>query len=152
MAQAMRAVLLGADPPVDVSRRALGMLARLREEWGSRVDETSMVLEGGEVLWTFIGEAVNRSLVAALHRLGVDARADSLAVRCHQPITVSRVRDAGVLLGGSDPPAPAVDQRLLDGLKFSVALPVEVARAELQARAGDAEGAAEVGNAKARVL
>lgn len=144
LAQAMRAVLLGEEPPVELSRRAVGMLARLREEWRSRVDESAMVLEGGEVLWTFAGEAVNRSLVAALDRMGAEARGDSLAVRCDQPITVAQVRDAGVLLGGSDTPAPAVDRRLLDGLKFSVALPEEMAREELQVRAGDAEGAADV--------
>lgn len=150
MAQAMRTGLLGRDPPVELSRRAVGMLARLREEWGPRVDEAGMVLEGGEVLWTFAGEAVNRSLVAALNRIGVDARGDSLAVRCDRPTVVAQVRDAGVLLAGVDPPMPAVDQRLLDGLKFSVALPVEVAREELQVRSGDSAGAVQA--ARGRVV
>lgn len=148
LARAMRAVLLGQDPPVELSRRATGMLGRLREEQAARVDEAGVVLQCGEVLWTFAGDAVNRSLVAALGRMGVDARADSLSVRCDCPITVSQLRDAGVLLGGSDPPAPGVDQRLLDGLKFSVSLPVEMAREELQVRAGDAEGAATVASGR----
>ncbi len=141
LAQGMRAVLLGEDPPVTLSRRAVGMLARLRQEWSGRVAEGAVVLEAGETLWTFAGDAANRSLAAALDRLGIDARADSLAVRCEVPITVGQVRDAGMLLGGDDPPEPRVDARLQEGLKFSAALPEEMARRELQARAGDVEGA-----------
>ena len=73
-----------------------------------------------------------------------------MAVRCDRPTVVAQVRDAGVLLGGSDPPMTAVDQRLLDGLKFSVALPVEVAREELQVRSGDSAGAVQA--ARGRVV
>ena len=152
LAQGMRAVLLGEDPPVDLSRRAVGMLARIREEWSGRVDEKAVVLEGGETLWSFAGAAANRSLVAALDRLGVAARADSLSVRCDVPIAIGQVRDAGALLRGADPPAPAVDSRLLEGLKFSTALPEELARGELQARAGDSEGAFDVGRNRVVVL
>ncbi len=140
LAQGMRAVLLGEDPPVKLSRRAVGMLARLREEWSVRVAEGAIVLEASETLWTFAGDAANRSLAAAFDRMGVDARGDSLSVRCQVPIAVGQVRDAGVLLGGVDPPVPPVDSRLLEGLKFSAALPEVLAREELQVRAGDPEG------------
>lgn len=128
------------------------MLARLRGEWSGRVAEGAVVLEAGETLWTFAGDAANRSLAAAFDRLGVEAHGDSLAVRCEVPVTVGQVRDAGVLLQGEDPPLPAFDARLLDGLKFSAALPEEIARQELRVRVGDQGGAAQVarGTTKAR--
>lgn len=65
----MREVLLGADPPVKLTRRAIDRLAQVRE------DESSLVHPGGSVIlrghrgddlrwWTWAGFRANATLAA----------------------------------------------------------------------------------------
>lgn len=141
LSQAVREVLLGADPPVAMSRRAVSALERIRVEQGRRVDPSSLVLEHGSptVLWSFAGTAANRTLAAALRRAGVEATGDADTVRAEN-LTVDQLRR----LDGDDI-AQAVPESVtadaVDGLKFSVALPQPLAIRTLAERGTDVPGA-----------
>ncbi len=138
LAQSIRAVLLGDDPDVSLSRRAIAQLAALREERALSVDPSALALsitQDSTRLWTFAGDRANRSLAATLAAVDRSATADALG------ITGAFDRDdlaaAKDLLAGPQPPAVPIRPELLDGLKFSAALPPALAAATLQGRIAD---------------
>ena len=140
MCRAQREVLLGEDPPVTLSRRARSRLATLREEEASLVDPEGLVLEerdGRSVLWTWAGLRANETLVAALG--DTEATADNAYVEFPHGLTVPALRDAQV-----EEALPYVGQDAVDGLKFSAALPHELAVATLAERHVDRRGAADI--------
>jgi ATP-dependent Lhr-like helicase len=139
----MRDVLLGIDPPgVRQSRRASDGLVALRQHHSGHVTDGGTVLRrsgSGDVhWWTWAGSATNRTLQATLGDL-VDPRqriGDEVLRLRHG----ADLRDASASLArvdGSAVAAPAVDERPVAGLKFSAALPVELARATVGERLGD---------------
>src|SRR5690606_34047543 len=76
LSRAQRAVLLGADPDVTLSRRARTRLDAARAEASSTVDDAGLVLEhedGGSILWTWAGVQANETLIAALGDTGAVA-------------------------------------------------------------------------------
>ncbi|WP_261560726.1 helicase-related protein, partial [Frankia tisae] len=84
LARAMREVLLGADPPVPLTRRATGRLAVVRE------DHLDVVHPGGTMIvrtddltdvrwWTWAGERANRTLTASLGDLADPLQAPTAA-------------------------------------------------------------------------
>lgn len=136
LSRAQRDVLLGATPEVDVSRRADRRLGMLREEMRLTVDGRGLVrLDRGESseLWTWAGWRANETLIAAL---GVDATADNACIHLDELVTAPRIRDADV-----DTAIPVVSPQALAGLKFSAALPPDLAAATLAERAVDRVGA-----------
>ena len=136
LSRAQRDVLLGATPEVDVSRRADRRLGMLREEMRLTVDGRGLVrLDQGESseLWTWAGWRANETLIAAL---GVDATADNACIHLDELVTAPRIRDADV-----DTAIPVVSPQALAGLKFSAALPPELAAATLADRIVDRAGA-----------
>lgn len=152
MAGSVRAVLLGADPDVPLSRRGHAALARLRDERAGTVrPEGTVVLrdETGSRWWTYAGSAVNASLAAALSAAGLDAAPDAFAV------TVSG-EDSGrgftAAARGHLGAVPQVTPEVLEGLKFSAALPLEVATEVLARRMTDEAGAELVCDAPVRVV
>ena len=69
LARAMRDVLLGADLPVSLTRRASGVLAGLRSDAVGRVHPDGTVISRGEDdlrWWTWAGYRVNATLKATL--------------------------------------------------------------------------------------
>lgn len=146
LAGAMRDVLLGVDPPVELSRRAASLLAELRSGEESAVSEGGLVLHRRaplDELWTWAGTRANTSIVAALAEQGVPARADAYSVRA-ESLDVDRLRLAAQLLGDVDPPAPTIEQKAMEGLKFSSALPEHLAVATIAERTTDPLRAAAV--------
>ncbi|WP_198348256.1 helicase-related protein [Plantactinospora sp. KBS50] len=146
LTRAMREVLLGADPPVKLTRRAIDRLAQVRE------DESSLVRPGGSVIlrdhrgddlrwWTWAGFRANATLAATLTEV-VDPiqRFDDRHVRLRENITPSEWR---ALIADADERLclPEVNKKALDGLKFSQALPERLAMATLAARLADLDGA-----------
>ncbi|GID29523.1 DEAD/DEAH box helicase [Paractinoplanes brasiliensis] len=146
LSRAMREVLLGADPPVKLTRRAIDRLAQVRE------DESSLVHPGGSVIlrdhrgddlrwWTWAGFRANATLAATLTE-AVDPiqRFDDRHIRLRENVTPAEWRaliaDAGQRLC-----LPEVSKKALDGLKFSQALPERLALATLAARLADLDGA-----------
>ena len=147
LARSMREVLLGADPPVTLTRRAIGVLAGLRSDAIGRVRSGGTVISGsGDDLrwWTWAGYRANATLKATLGGLADEGqRADDLSIRLRgdlRPQTwheaVSELKDRLCL--------PEVDDKALAGLKFSEALPRRLAEATLATRLADLERAGAV--------
>lgn len=144
--RAMRDVLLGADPPVVLTRRASGILAGLRSDGIGRVSSSGTVVTGSDGdlrWWTWAGYQVNATLKATLGEVADPAaRVSDLFIRLRgdlRPSTWPAVRslDRRLVL-------PEVDEKALTGLKFSEALPQHLAVATLARRLADLEDAASV--------
>jgi ATP-dependent helicase Lhr and Lhr-like helicase len=156
LTRSMRDVLLGTDPPVKLTRRAVDRLAQERQ------DKLSLVHPGGTVIvresnadvrwWTWAGFRANATLAATLSDL-VDPmhRFDDNQIRLREDLTPAISRD-GIADAAERLCLPDVNERALVGLKFSVALPERLAMATLAARLADLEGAASVLNEPTRFL
>ncbi|ROO51611.1 ATP-dependent Lhr-like helicase [Micromonospora sp. Llam0] len=141
LTRAMRDVLLGTDPPVRLTRRAVDRLHRVRDE------RSSLVHPGGNVIlrdrsgdlrwWTWAGYRANATLAATLSEV-VDPvqRFDDCQIRLRADLTPadwrSLIADATERIC-----LPDVDEKALAGLKFSAALPARLAMATLAARLAD---------------
>jgi ATP-dependent Lhr-like helicase len=148
LTRAMRDVLLGADPPVRLTRRAVDRLAQERDE------RSTLVHPGGSVIlrdrrgdlrwWTWAGFRANATLTATLSEV-VDPmqRFDDVQIRLREDLTPATWRE---LVADAEQRLclPDVDPKALDGLKFSSALPERLATATLAARLADFVGAATV--------
>lgn len=143
----MRDVLLGADPVgVTLSRRATGVLDDLRTHHAGDVDTDRTVLrsspDGDLHWWTWAGTAANRTLAASLPDLVDPAqRFGDRVLRLHHG---TDARDASRRLAAAAEVAlvtPAVNDHAVRGLKFSAALPIELARQTVAERLVDREGA-----------
>ena len=144
--QAKREVLLGAVPDVELSKRVPGAVDRLREERAAEVDDDGLVLRprgaGGTRLWTWAGLKANATLFAGL---GLNASGvENESVLLPEGITGDDVKAAN-----SDA-VPRVDEEAISGLKFSVALPLDLAVRTLGERLADPRGAVET--ARARIV
>lgn len=140
MVRARRDVLLGADPPVSLSQRAVSRLAEVRALRGDQVADDGLVLARGEkssALWSFGGLKAHATLLAALPaEVAVTATADNETIR-FGPGVGDHVLD-GVDV---DSVLPAIAPQAVEGLKFSAALPRELAMATLAERFVDRTGA-----------
>ena len=144
--QAKREVLLGAVPDVELSKRVPAAMERLREERATEVKDNYLVLHprgtGGTRLWTWAGLKANATLLAGL---GLDASGvENESVLLPEDITGDDVKSAD-----SDA-VPRVDEEAISGLKFSVALPSDLAFKTLGERLADPRGAGET--ARARIV
>ncbi|MBX6382359.1 MAG: DEAD/DEAH box helicase [Microbispora sp.] len=144
LSRAMRDVVLGADPPVKLTRRAVSGLARIREDHRDLVhpDGTVIVRRDGDLLWwTWAGYRANATLKATLGPLADQTqRVDDQHVRLRNDLTGTGRRKN--LAGKLSP--PEVDERALNGLKFSALLPRDLAVETLAARLADYPAAAAV--------
>ncbi|GAA0398732.1 DEAD/DEAH box helicase [Micromonospora gifhornensis] len=148
LTRAVREVLLGADPPVRLTRRAIERLAREREEKLHLVHPGGTLIvreKGGDLRWwTWAGIRANATLTATLGDV-VDPmeRFDDHSIRLRDNVTSAEWRqktaDASVRLC-----LPEVSEKALDGLKFSAALPKQLAAATLSARLADPKAAVSV--------
>jgi ATP-dependent Lhr-like helicase len=147
LSRAMRDVLLGTDPEhAQMSRRATAALAEIRQHRSNHVVEHGTVLHresDREVRWwTWAGAAANRTLHASLGDLVDPAqRIGDESVRLRQG---TDLHDAARHLSNIGPEilaAPSIDERALAGLKFSSALPGELARSTVAERVGDIDTA-----------
>lgn len=149
LSRAMRDVLLGADPPVTMTRRAVTRLAREREERSSLVHPGGNVVVRGQQdgdlrWWTWAGFRANATLAATLAEVVDPAqRFDDSQIRLRKDLTrdewLGLVADAAQRLC-----LPEVNQKALDGLTFSDALSERLAMATLASRLADPSSAAVV--------
>ncbi|GAA1254461.1 DEAD/DEAH box helicase [Streptomyces javensis] len=144
--RAARDVLLGATPPVTLTRRAEGALAQARETSTDLVHPSGTVItRGGRDTnvrwWTWAGYRANATLAATLTSVADPLQRPTDAyVRLREDITPQDWNEAAAE-GAEHLCLPAVDPRALSGLKFSVALPKRLAEATLAARLADLDGA-----------
>ena len=148
--QAMRAVLTGEATPKYLSRRASSQLDQVRSGamMAAANDRTMLMRLGSRwKWWTFGGSKANASITPALSsRLHCGVESDSLAISLDADVTAEAVlsgiddlrQAAGELL------RPEIDDRALEGLKFSECVPRDMAAACLQVRLRDDEAAQRV--------
>ncbi|GAA1843307.1 DEAD/DEAH box helicase [Asanoa iriomotensis] len=145
--RAMRDVLLGADPPVRLTQRAVDRLAAERDARAAAVHPGSaVILRRDDDLrwWTWAGYRANVTLAATLSEV-VDPmqRCDDESIRLRADLTPDEWRrltaDAADRLC-----LPEVSARAVAGLKFGAALPPRLAEATLAARLADFDGAAAI--------
>ncbi|GAA3754345.1 DEAD/DEAH box helicase [Microbacterium kribbense] len=143
MVRARRDVLLGVDPPVTMSQRAVTRLAEVRAVRRHQVAREALILDRGErssVLWAFGGLKAHETLLAALpSEISENASADNETIRFALEVSDSvfdGVEVEGIL--------PTVAPQAVDGLKFSAALPEALAIATLAERLVDENGAVAV--------
>jgi len=147
LARSMRDVLLGADPPVVLTRRASGVLAGLRSDGIGRVQPSSTVIGGADDdlrWWTWAGYRVNATLKATLSGIADPSqRVSDAFIRLRSDLRAatwpSVVRELGDRLC-----LPEIDDKALAGLKFSDALPRHLAVTTLATRLADLDHAAAV--------
>jgi len=147
LARAMREVLLGADPPVALTRRAQRALAEWRAEQAPELAHpggTLVTRVGTDVRWwTWAGYRANATLAATLPSIADPVqRATDLSVRLRTDLTAAAWRDARAgAAEGELLVLPDVDRRAVHGLKFAAVLPERLAVATVAARLADFEGA-----------
>jgi ATP-dependent helicase Lhr and Lhr-like helicase len=144
--RAMRDVLLGADPPVVLTRRGAGVLAGLRSDAIGRVHSSGTVVAGSDGdlrWWTWAGYRVNATLKATLGEAADSSqRVGDLLIRLRGDLRASTWPEVRAL--SDHLVLPDVDEKALTGLKFSEALPKHLAVATLATRLADLEHAADV--------
>lgn len=140
MVRARRDVLLGANPPVTLSQRAVARLAEVRALRGDQVAPDGLVLtraEESSVLWAFGGLKAHATLLAALRReVSEDASIDNEVIRFECIVGDDLLASVNI-----DAVLPDVAPNAVDGLKFSAALPERLAVATLAERFVDRDGA-----------
>lgn len=133
MTQARREVLLGQTPDVDLSKRFPQALERVREDHAEEVSTRGLVVwpqTEGQRVWTWAGLKANATLLAGmgLDAMGVENDYVDFPIDAEPAdVDVSAVPNPG-------PDAVA-------GLKFSAALPPDLATRTLGERLADPAGA-----------
>jgi ATP-dependent helicase Lhr and Lhr-like helicase len=147
LARAMRDVLLGATPPVALTRRATGVLAGLRSDAIGRARPGGTVISGSDDdlrWWTWAGYRANATLKATLGGLADESqRVDDLSIRLRADLRPHTWSEAARELR-ERVCLPEIDDKALSGLKFSDALPRPLAVATLASRVADLDHAAAV--------
>lgn len=147
LARATRDVLLGEDPPVALTERARHALADVRDDGLDTAHPGGTVITraGQDVRWwTWAGFRANATLAATLSGL-VDERQrfDDASIRLRADLTREIWREA-TADAVERLCLPDVDERALEGLKFSAALPQRLAEATLAQRMADLDAATAV--------
>ncbi|MDG9685957.1 DEAD/DEAH box helicase [Streptomyces sp. DH18] len=143
--RAQRDVLMGTDPPVQLTRRAESRLAEAREKCLEGVHPGGTLItrrgDGDVRWWTWAGQRANATLAASLSAVTLPGRRVSDQwIRLRDEVTPEEWQrsftDAADRLC-----LPEVDERAVKGLKFADALPSRLAQATLAARLTDETGA-----------
>lgn len=135
LARAHHDVLAGHDPKVGLSRRASGGLAELRAKYNfveqSEGFHTYLVRQEPDppTWWTFAGSAANSALASGLPDLADPANTvGGLRLRLRQSVSLGQLRAALDARRAQLVTAEAdVDEQAVGALKFSAAIPRELA-------------------------
>ena len=144
LARAVRDVLLGTDPPVKLTRRAVDALTHARDRHADHVhpDGTVITRSNGELRWwTWAGTRANLTLRATLSGI-VDPGQQVRDTHLRLSGDVDRTRWRAIRTAAAERIVlPEVDDKALHGLKFTAALPRHLAERTLAARLADVAGA-----------
>jgi ATP-dependent Lhr-like helicase len=148
LSRAMRDVVLGAEPPVALTRRATDQLAEIRDQHlpAAHPGGTTVTrLTTGDVhWWTWAGFRTNATLTSTLAGLTDPLQEHTdLYLRLRQDLTPAQWR-AGIADASDRLCLPEVDEKALSGLKFNTALPPRLALATLATRLADLPAALDV--------
>lgn len=140
LCQAERQVLLGADPPVLLSKRAVAALAEVRDAHRDHVRPEANVIERGSDTWwwTWAGARANATLIATLDGV-VDPlqRVDNRRIRLHADLPPGAMLEAESEAARQGLAAPVPSKAALEGLKFADLLTSSDARAVVSSRMTD---------------
>lgn len=145
LSRAIRDVLLGTDPPVRLTRRATAALSEAREMAPDLVHPSGTVISRGSSgdvrWWTWAGLRANATLIATLGDVADNTqRIEDFFIRLRDDITPEMWK-ASLADVENRLCLPSVDDKAVDGLKFSAALPRHLAEATLAQRFADFDGA-----------
>ncbi|MGH3312477.1 MAG: DEAD/DEAH box helicase [Streptomyces sp.] len=144
LTRAVRQVLLGTDPPVNLTKRAVVSLADARDHLKESVRPGGTLLTRGSGhtrWWTWAGHRANATLAASLGSVAVPAqRINGCWIRMREDVETRAWKQA-VADAAGQLCLPEVDAQAVKGLKFAEALPPRLAEATLAARFSDVEGA-----------
>ncbi|GAA3240209.1 DEAD/DEAH box helicase [Streptomyces lavendulae] len=145
LTRAARDVLLGEDPPVHLTKRAVARLIQARETHVHTVHPGGTLItrlaDGDVRWWTWAGHRANATLAASLPAaVTPQRRFAGHWIRLRDDLSPALWQSA-VADTASGLCLPDVDGRAVRGLKFSEALPVRLAEATLAERTADAAGA-----------
>ncbi|MGX7669823.1 DEAD/DEAH box helicase [Plantactinospora sp. DSM 117369] len=148
LSRAMRDVVLGAEPPVTLTRRATDQLAELREQYLPAAHPGGTVItrpaNGDVYWWTWAGFRTNATLTSTLAGLTDPMQEHTdLYLRLRRDLTPAQWR-SGTADAADRLCLPEVDEKALTGLKFNSALPQRLALATLATRLADLPAALEV--------
>ena len=146
LCQAMARVLANPGSCEGLSKRAAAQLAVVAGEVNWLEPGCTWLVQtpdGGLAWWTFAGLNANAALAEGLRRRGVaTGRTDNLRIVCASDVRQGQVMEAvhEMRATGTEGLRPPVSDKAIDGLKFSVCLPPELARYELELRLTDTVG------------
>ncbi|MEU4270807.1 DEAD/DEAH box helicase [Streptomyces sp. NPDC026092] len=145
LTRAVREVLLGADPPVSLTKRAVASLADARDTFMETVHPGGTLIvrgSGGYARWwTWAGHRANATLAASLGEVAAPAqRINDCWVRLREDVNPQIWKQALADASGQLC-LPEVDTRAVKGLKFGEALPARLAESTLAIRFSDLTGA-----------
>ncbi|WP_137992468.1 DEAD/DEAH box helicase [Streptomyces vilmorinianum] len=145
LTRAVREVLLGTDPPVSLTRRAVASLADARDHFMEAVHPGGTLIvrgNGGYARWwTWAGHRANATLAASLGAVAAPAqRINDCWVRLREDVNPQIWKQALADASGQLC-LPEVDTRAVKGLKFGEALPARLAESTLAIRFSDLAGA-----------
>jgi ATP-dependent Lhr-like helicase len=144
LVRAEREVLLGIDPDVAISERAIKALEEVRGNHDVEVSADGFVVlrEGDGVhWWTWAGARANATLIAGLPGIAEDAqRPDNFRIRLRSIEAAENLLAALNELNWDDV-LPSVSPAATAGLKFSEVLPPDLAVKTIAERLADHDGA-----------
>lgn len=139
LCQAIARVLSSEGPDPFCSRRALERLAQIRSDYSWLEAEMTTLLtepDGRQRWWTFAGLNANAALAEEFRRKGFPVRrVDNLCISFEAPIDPGAIEELKHV--PRDTLRSPVNERALEGLKFSNCLPDDLARKELTLRLTD---------------
>lgn len=156
LTRAMRDVLLGSDPEITLTKRAVSALAEARARHLEYVHPGGTLItrrrEGDVRWWTWAGHRTNATLASTLSSVTAPGqRVTDQWIRLREDVTVPQWR-AAATEGLGTLCLPEVSERAVRGLKFAEALPPRLAQATLAARLADEDGARTVLGEAARFV
>lgn len=156
LTRAVREVLLGTDPDVNLTKRAVASLADARDHFMEAVHPGRTLITRGRTgysrWWTWAGHRANATLAASLGTVTSPAqRINDCWIRVREDID-PQVWKQAVADASGQLCLPEVDAYAVKGLKFSEALPPRLAEATLAVRFADLDGARAVLEEPARFV
>ncbi|MGW4388483.1 DEAD/DEAH box helicase [Streptomyces sp. NPDC004685] len=147
--RAVREVLLGANPPMELTARAEKYLAGARAHFAEEVHPGGTVItrrsDGYVKWWTWAGHRANATLAATLAGAATAPaqQVNDCWIRLREDLSPAAWK--GVSAAAQDHLClPEVDERAVKGLKFADALPSRLAASTLARRLADLESATHV--------
>ncbi|MGW2558682.1 DEAD/DEAH box helicase [Streptomyces sp. NPDC001514] len=145
LTRAVREVLLGTDPDVNLTKRAVASLAEARDHFMEAVHPGGTLITRGSGgyarWWTWAGHRANATLAASLGTVVAPSqRINDCWIRLREDIS-PQVWKQAVADASGQLCLPEIDEQALKGLKFAEALPPRLAEATLATRFSDLKSA-----------